>query len=71
MSKILQKSFYLILLVFVAVFIVSSLLVRAQYNYALYGDNPILGMQQWSIFLSVILLLLCSGIGLYALLTTP
>lgn len=71
MSKMLQKSFYLILLVFVAVFIVSSLLVRAQYNYALYGDNPILGMQQWSIFLSVILLLLCSGIGLYALLTTP
>ncbi|WP_145326284.1 glycosyltransferase family 39 protein [Paenibacillus xylanexedens] len=67
MSKMLQKSFYLILLVFVAVFIVSSLLVRAQYNYALYGDNPILSMQQWSIFLPVILLLLGSGIGLYAL----
>ena len=67
MSKVLHKSFYLILLVFVAVFIASSLLVRAQYNYALYGDNPILGMQQWSIFLPVILLLLGSGVGLYAL----
>jgi hypothetical protein len=67
MSKMLHKSFYLILLVFVAVFIASSFLVRAQYNYALYGDNPILGMQKWSVFLPVILLLLGSGVRLYAL----
>ncbi|MEC0125556.1 glycosyltransferase family 39 protein [Paenibacillus pabuli] len=67
MSKVIHKSLYLIMLVFVGVFIVSSLFVRAQYNYTLYGDNPILGTQQWSIFIPVIALLLVSGVGLYRL----
>ncbi|PQP83345.1 hypothetical protein C0Q44_01085 [Paenibacillus sp. PCH8] len=67
MSKMLHKSLYLILLGLIALFIASSLFLRAQYNYALYGDNPILDMQQWSVFLPLILLLLGSGVGLYAL----
>ncbi|WP_127538392.1 glycosyltransferase family 39 protein [Paenibacillus illinoisensis] len=67
MSKVIHKTLYLILIFFVGLFIVSSLFVRAQYNYGLYGDNPILGTQQWSIFLPVILLLLLAGIGLYRL----
>ncbi|MGP3787624.1 glycosyltransferase family 39 protein [Paenibacillus sp. 1A_MP2] len=67
MSKVIHKSLYLILLIFVGVFIVSSLFVRAQYNYTLYGDNPILGAQQWSIFIPVIALLLVSGTLLYRL----
>lgn len=67
MSQVIHKWLYLILLVFVGVFIVSSLFVRAQYNYTLYGDNPILGAQQWSIFIPVIALLLVSGVLLYRL----
>ena len=67
MSRVIHKTLYLILIFFVGLFIVSSLFVRAQYNYGLYGDNPILGTQQWSIFLPIIILLLLTGIGLYRL----
>ncbi|WP_440116406.1 glycosyltransferase family 39 protein [Paenibacillus sp. QZ-Y1] len=67
MSKVIHKSLYLILLVFVGLFIASSLFVRAQYNYTLYGDNPILGTQQWIIFIPLIVVLLASGFGLYRL----
>lgn len=67
MAKVIHKGIYLILALFVGLFIASTFVVRAQYNYAAYGDNPILGSQQWGIFIPLLIVLLVASGILYRL----
>ena len=61
MSEQLKRIFYCILLLFVGFFIEASFFVRAEFNYYLYGDNPIIQRQKlWILVLFLILLLLIS-----------
>lgn len=57
MPQVLKKSFYLILTVFFGLFVVSSFFIRAEYNYAAYGDNPILNTQQPIVLILLVIVL--------------
>jgi hypothetical protein len=57
MSGFIKKIFYVILTFFIGLFISSSFFIRAEYNYSVYGDNPILNKQNLGIFISIIFLL--------------
>lgn len=70
MFKVIHQTLYLIMALCIGLFIASSFFLRAQYNYAMYGDNPILETQQWGIFIPVIIVLLVSSILLYRLCLT-
>ncbi len=67
MTEKLNMIFYYILTFFVGLFIISSFFIRAEFNYYLYGDNPILQDQQLWTFLLYVLLLLVVGFLLYPL----
>lgn len=67
MPQALKKIFYLILTFFFGLFIVSSLFVRAEYNYAAYGDNPILRTQQPVILIGLWIVLAAAALLVYRL----
>lgn len=67
MPQTLKKIFYLILTCFFGLFVVSSFFVRAEYNYAAYGDNPILRTQQPVILVLLLILLAAAGLLAYRL----
>ncbi|OWR30759.1 hypothetical protein CDO73_09210 [Saccharibacillus sp. O23] len=67
MPQALKKIFYLILTFFFGLFVVSSLFVRAEYNYAAYGDNPILRTQQPVILIMLLIVLAAAGLLAYRL----
>ncbi|MCQ4086398.1 glycosyltransferase family 39 protein [Saccharibacillus sp. JS10] len=58
MPQLLKKAFYGLLLGFFGLFVVSSLFVRAEYNFAAYGDNPILHTQRPIMLIVLFILLL-------------
>ena len=61
MPQALSKLFYVILTAFFGLFVASSFWVRAEYNYAAYGDNPILQPQR-----PLFLVLLLAGLAALA-----
>lgn len=65
MFKLIPKLLYMILACFVGLFVMSSLFVRAEYNYAAYGDNPILQGQRLWIYIPLGMLLFVAGVLLY------
>ena len=65
MLKTVKKTIYVILMLFTALFIVSSFFVRAKYNYFIYGDRPILAKQKPVIFFMLILIVLIMGFLFY------
>lgn len=65
MFKLIPKLLYMILICFMGLFVGASLFVRAEYNYAAYGDNPILQGQRLWIYIPLVLLLLVAGVLLY------
>ena len=67
MPQVLKKSFYLILTVFFGLFVVSSFFIRAEYNYAAYGDNPILKTQQPIVLILLVIVLFALALILYRL----
>lgn len=67
MLELIKKTIYLIFTFFIALFIGSSFFIRAQYNYSLYGDNPILEKQKLGIFILLIVLIILLSIALYRL----
>lgn len=62
-----NKALYLLLAFFMGLFIVSSLFLRAKYNFGVYGDTPILEPQKIGILILLSVLLLLSSLGLYRL----
>ncbi|MDQ0194944.1 glycosyltransferase family 39 protein [Paenibacillus wynnii] len=67
MEKMFQKSVYFMLTFFIGLFIASSFVYRAQYNFFAYGDTPVLERQQLGIFLLVIVLVILFSVALYRL----
>ncbi|OWA34036.1 hypothetical protein B9G55_17030 [Saccharibacillus sp. O16] len=67
MPQALSKTFYLILTAFFGLFVISSFWVRAEYNYAAYGDNPILQTQKPIILILLLLVLLAASLLAYQL----
>lgn len=67
MLGLIKKTIYLIFTFFITLFIASSFFVRAQYNYFVYGDTPILHNQKLGIFILLIILLILLSIVLYKL----
>lgn len=65
MFGLIKKAVYLILIFFIGLFIGSSFFIRAKYNYALYGDKPILQKQEMGIFIIIAVLLVWLSIVLY------
>ncbi|NGZ75237.1 glycosyltransferase family 39 protein [Saccharibacillus alkalitolerans] len=64
MPQVFKKAFYLILTFFFGLFVVSSFFVRAEYNFAAYGDNPILDTQRPIVL--ILLLLALAALALFA-----
>jgi hypothetical protein len=67
MLGLIKKTIYLILVFFIGLFIASSFFIRAEYNYSVYGDTPVLGKQNLVIFILIIALLILVSIALYRL----
>jgi hypothetical protein len=67
MYGILKKTINLLLIFFMGLFIASSFFIRAKYNYAVYGDTPVLEKQQLGIFILLIGLFILLSIALYKL----
>jgi len=67
MGKVFQKTVYLILICLMGLFVASSFVFRAQYNYFAYGDTPVLERQKPGIFLLVIVLVVLFSIAMYRL----
>ncbi|GEM_PF-331435 len=70
MPQALKKTFYLMLTCFLGLFVISSFFVRAEYNYAAYGDNPILKTQQPIILIAMLVVLLAASLLAYRLCQT-
>lgn len=69
MLESIKKSMYLIITFFIGLFIVSSFFIRAEYNYFVYGDTPVLGKQKIGIFILIIAILILISIIFYKLCT--
>lgn len=67
MLELIKKAIYLILMFFVGLFIASSFFIRAEYNYSVYGDTPIIQKQKLGIFILIIVSLILLSIVLYRL----
>lgn len=67
MVKRIQQIVTLILAFFIGLFIASSFLFRAKYNYSVYGDRAVLEGQQPLVFLLWIVVVLVLGFVLYRL----
>ncbi|WP_379135275.1 glycosyltransferase family 39 protein [Paenibacillus sp. sgz500958] len=67
MGKLFQKTIYFMLAGFIGLFVASSFVYRAQYNYFVYGDTPVLERQKLGIFLLVIVLVVLLSIAMYRL----
>ncbi|WP_052098367.1 ArnT family glycosyltransferase [Paenibacillus stellifer] len=67
LQRLTAKALYLLLALFMGLFIVSSMFIRAKYNYGVYDDTPILESQKPGILILLVILLLISGIALYRL----
>lgn len=67
MGKVFQKSVYFMLTFFIGLFIASSFVYRAQYNFFAYGDTPVLERQQLGIYLLVIIGVILFSVALYRL----
>ncbi|WP_017815018.1 ArnT family glycosyltransferase [Paenibacillus shenyangensis] len=67
MQRVIQNAIYGILAVFMALFIGSSLFLRAEYNYAVYSDRPILQQQHLFILVLLVFVLLIASLVLYRL----
>lgn len=67
MLKGIQKTLYVILIFFVSLFIASSFFIRAEYNYVVYGDTPMLQQQHVGTFILLIIALLVFSVMLYRL----
>lgn len=65
MVKGIQKILYFMLAFFIGLFIASSFFIRAEYNYFVYGDTPVLGKQKLGFFILVIGVLLALSVVLY------
>lgn len=57
----------MILIFFVSLFIASSFFIRAEYNYVVYGDTPMLQQQHVGTFILLIIALLVFSVMLYRL----
>lgn len=67
MGKVFQQAVYFLLTFFIGLFIASSFVFRAQYNYFAFGDTPVLERQKLGIFLLVIVLVIGVSAALYRL----
>jgi hypothetical protein len=67
MGQVFQRSVYFILACFIGLFVASSFVYRAQYNYFAYGDTPVLERQKLGIFLLVLVLVLLLSVAMYRL----
>ncbi|WP_046214507.1 glycosyltransferase family 39 protein [Paenibacillus wulumuqiensis] len=67
MQKVIQNAIYGMLAVFMALFIGSSLFLRAEYNYAVYSDKPVLQQQHLLILLLLVIGLIVVSLVLYRL----
>ncbi len=65
MSEQIKRIFYCILIFFIGLFIISSFFIRAEFNYYLYGDNPILHKQKLLTFIIYLVVLLTISMVLY------
>lgn len=65
MMAAIKKSIYLIYIFFIAIFIASSFFIRAEYNYLVYGDKPVLQRQNIVIFIMIILMLALLSLAFY------
>lgn len=65
MVRRIQKSLYVLLAFFAALFIVSSFFIRAKYSYSVYGDTPFLEKQQWGLLIVLAVVLLALSFVLY------
>lgn len=65
MSEQIKRLFYYILIFFIGVFITSSFLLRAEFNYMLYGDKPLLLKQTLWLYIPLMLMLLLLSLLLY------
>ncbi|KAA9007565.1 hypothetical protein F4V43_03495 [Paenibacillus spiritus] len=67
LHRSVNRTLYGLLALFMGLFVVSSLFLRAKYNYGVYGDTPILERQKPLILLALSLLVLLGAAGLYRL----
>lgn len=65
MSALLKKAIYAILIFFIGLFVGSSFVIRAKYNYYIYGDIPVLAKQNPGILILIAAVLIMSGMVLY------
>ena len=65
MGKGFQKTVYILLAFFIGLFIASSFVYRAQYNFFAYGDTPVLERQHFGVFVFVIVFVSLGSIALY------
>lgn len=67
MQIYIKKILYILLTFFIALFISSSFFIRAEFNYSVYDDNPIINGQNLIIFIPLIILIILLSIVLYKL----
>ncbi|ANF96644.1 ArnT family glycosyltransferase [Paenibacillus bovis] len=67
MQRVIQNAIYGILAAFMALFIGSSLFLRAEYNYVVYSDKPVLHQQHLLILALLVILLVIASLVVYRL----